>query len=385
MEKVKLGDVCNVQGGYAFKSKEFEEKGIPIIRIGNIQNEEVIVDRCVCYSPQFLESHKEFEIIKNDILIAMSGATVGKIGMYKEGYSSLLNQRVGKFVVKSKLDNNYLFFLLKSNQFNKFILNNAFGCAQPNISNKKIEEFELVLYDIESQIEIASRLQKIQDIISIRKKQIRHLDMLVKSQFVEMFGDPITNSKKFIVKKLGNICKIYRGASPRPINNYLNGTVPWIKIGDATKGDNIYLHSTKEKITEEGVKKSRLIKKGGLIFANCGVSLGFARIINFDGCIHDGWLAFENYEEVLNPIFFLQSLNFCTEYFRTIAPDGTQPNLNTDIIKNYIQILPDMKQQLIFVDLVKQVNKQKFDIQKSLEQMQIVQESLMNKYFTNDQ
>lgn len=90
-------------------------------------------------------------------------------------------------------------------------------------------------------------------------------------------------------EKLGNLCDVYRGSSPRPINKYLGGTIPWIKIGDATEGDNVYMHSTKEHIIEEGVKKSRLVKKGSLIFANCGVSLGFARIITFDGCIHDGY------------------------------------------------------------------------------------------------
>ena len=74
---------------------------------------------------------------------------------------------------------------------------------------------------------------------------------------------------------------------------------PWIKIGDATDGDNTYLRSTKEHIIQEGVKKSRLVKAGSLIFANCGVSLGFARIITFDGCIHDGWLAMEDIDCLL--------------------------------------------------------------------------------------
>lgn len=178
-----------------------------------------------------------------------------------------------------------------------------------------------------------------------------------------MFGDPITNSKKLKTEKLGNICKIYRGASPRPINKYLNGTIPWIKIGDATNGDNIYINDTKEKVTEEGAKKSRLIKKGSLIFANCGVSLGFARIINFDGCIHDGWLAFEDFEYILNPIFLLQSLNFCTEHFRSIAPDGTQPNLNTNIMKEYDQIIPNIDMQIKYVKFVEQIDKQKFVVE----------------------
>ncbi len=97
--------------------------------------------------------------------------------------------------------------------------------------------------------------------------------------------------------------------------------MPWIKIGDATDGDSIYLNSTKEHIIQEGIKKSRLVKEGSLIFANCGVSLGFARIITFDGCIHDGWLAMEDIDERLDKVFLLQALNQMTEHFRGIAPE----------------------------------------------------------------
>ena len=100
--------------------------------------------------------------------------------------------------------------------------------------------------------------------------------------------------------------------SPHEIEKYLGGDIPWIKIGDATDGENVYLHSTKEHIIQDGVKKSRMVKSGSLIFANCGVSLGFARIITFDGCIHDGWLAMEDIDERLDKVFLLQALNQMT-------------------------------------------------------------------------
>ena len=125
---------------------------------------------------------------------------------------------------------------------------------------------------------------------------------------MEMFGDINVNNKNWMTYPLGELCTIVRGGSPRPIERYLGGTIPWIKIGDATTGENIYLNSTKEYIIQEGVKKSRMIKAGSLIFANCGVSLGFARIITFDGCIHDGWLAMEDIDEKLDKIFLLYSI-----------------------------------------------------------------------------
>ena len=196
-----------------------------------------------------------------------------------------------------------------------------------------------------------------------------------------MFGDININDKNWDCEPLGDLCTIVRGGSPRPIEQFLGGDIPWIKIGDATDGDNIYLSSTKEHIIQEGVKKSRFVKSGSLIFVNCGVSLGFARIITFDGCIHDGWLAMEDIDERLDKVFLLQALNQMTEHFRAIAPAGTQPNLNTAIMKAYKQVLPPIELQRDFIRFVHQVNKSKVAVQKALDETQLLFDSLMQEYF----
>ena len=196
-----------------------------------------------------------------------------------------------------------------------------------------------------------------------------------------MFGDISINEKEWRLQPLGELCTIVRGGSPRPIDQYLGGDIPWIKIGDATEGDSIYLNSTKEHIIQEGVKKSRMVKAGSLIFANCGVSLGFARIITFDGCIHDGWLAMEDIDARLDKVFLLQSLNQMTEHFRKIAPSGTQPNLNTAIMKSYMQIIPPMKLQQDFICFVAETNKSKLAVQQGLEKLETLKKTLMQKYF----
>ena len=228
---------------------------------------------------------------------------------------------------------------------------------------------------------IVDELKKIDKIKNARQKELKLLDELIKSRFVELFGDINVNDKGWESYPLGELCTIVRGGSPRPIEQYLGGDIPWIKIGDATDGESIYLHSTKEYIIQEGMKKSRLVKAGSLIFANCGVSLGFARIITFDGCIHDGWLAMEDIDCRLDKVFLLQTLNQMTEYFRKIAPAGTQPNLNTAIMKAYRQIVPPMKLQKEFISFVKQVNKSKVVVQKALEETQLLFDSLMQHYF----
>lgn len=375
---IKLIDVCEVYSGYALKNFNDSHKGFPVIKIGNILTDGTL-SLCNCQYTDDAINEKYYSKY-DDIYIALSGATTGKIGHLKTLDRYIINQRVG--IVRSK--NNIIpisyikYFLLNKTEK---ILQDASGCAQPNISPKQIAQYDFQMINTDKMREIVSTLDTLQSIITHRKQQLEKLDLLVKARFVEMFGDINVNDKGWDIQPLGELCTIVRGGSPRPIEKFLGGTIPWIKIGDATDGESIYLNSTKEHIIQEGVKKSRLVKAGSLIFANCGVSLGFARIITFDGCIHDGWLAIEDIDERLNKIFLLQALNQMTDHFRAIAPAGTQPNLNTAIMKAYKQILPPMTLQNDYIAFVEKIDKSKAAVQKALDEAQLLFDSLMQKYF----
>ena len=258
----------------------------------------------------------------------------------------------------------YLYYALQS-RIDSLIAQGT-GSTFKAIGKKTLEDTQIPAYSLDEQQIISDTLSETDQLITKTKAQVSLLDQLVKSRFVEMFGDITANDRGWITRPLGELCTIVRGGSPRPIEQYLGGNIPWIKIGDATEGESIYLRSTKEHIIPEGVKKSRMVKAGSLIFANCGVSLGFARIITFDGCIHDGWLALEDVDVSIDKVFLLQTLNQMTAHFREIAPSGTQPNLNTSIMKAHMQIIPPMVLQRRFIDFVSEVDKSKFRIQKSL-------------------
>lgn len=284
------------------------------------------------------------------------------------------------FGLKAKeeiLSSKYLYYFCENFDFER--LNTT--VTIPSLTKANLLQIEIPLPPLKVQRHIAAVLDKVSDLIALRKQQLAKLDELVKARFVEMFGDVNTNSKQWTAQPLGSLCTIVRGGSPRPIENYLGGDVPWIKIGDATEGESIYLTTTKEHIIQEGVHRSRLVRAGSLIFANCGVSLGFARIITFDGCIHDGWLALENIDERLNKVFLLQSLNQMTNHFREIAPAGTQPNLNTSIMKAYIQIIPPFELQCEYIRFVKQVNHFKAAVQQGLDKLETLKSALMQEYF----
>lgn len=314
---------------------------------------------------------------KSYVAVVKDGAGIGRTMLLPANSSVIGTMQYLLPKEDVDIDVTYLYYAIDSMNLEKYYS----GATIPHIYYKDYQKEPINLPCLAIQREIANVFMKIDQMIDWRNQQLQKLDELVKSRFVEMFGDINLNNKGWTKQPLGELCTIVRGGSPRPIDKFLGGDVPWIKIGDATEGDNVYLYSTKEHIIEEGVSKSRLVKAGSLIFANCGVSLGFARIITFDGCIHDGWLAMEDIDSRLDKIFLLQALNQMTQHFREIAPAGTQPNLNTSIMKAYKQIIPPMQLQKEYIAFVAQVDKSKLAVQKSLEQLEILKKSLMQAYF----
>lgn len=321
---------------------------------------------------------------KNDILLCKINPRINRVWVVSDE-SGKQNIASSEWIVirNSEYNPEFLAWYFRTPKFQKFMTSEITGIggsltrAQP----KCVAEYPVPVLNRKKQDEIVNIFDKCKLVIDSRKRELLELDNIIKARFVEMFGDININDKHWECEPLGELCIIVRGGSPRPIEQFLGGDVPWIKIGDATDGDNIYLSSTKEHIIQEGVKKSRLVKAGSLIFANCGVSLGFARIITFDGCIHDGWLAMEGIDERLDKVFLLQALNQMTEHFRAIAPAGTQPNLNTAIMKAYKQVIPPIELQRDFIRFVKQVNKSKVKVQKALDETQKLFDSLMQQYF----
>ena len=149
-------------------------------------------------------------------------------------------------------------------------------------------------------------------------------------------------------KKLGEVCEIVRGASPRPIQNYITSVdgVNWIKIGDVSPNDK-YITRTNEKITKEGAKKSRYLHAGDFILSN-SMSFGRPYILKIDGCIHDGWIAMSNYEKsmISDYLYEILNSNFVQDYWKQKANNGgAMSNLNSDIVKSTLIPLPSLSEQ----------------------------------------
>lgn len=136
----RVKDYAEVLGGYAFKSDLFCKDAVPVIRISNINNGRVELDYTICFDELFWEQNKRFRVEQSDILMAMSGATTGKTGLYKENAPALINQRVACIRAKDGIAcPAFLFAATQLEWMYDMIQETSAGCAQPNISGKQIE------------------------------------------------------------------------------------------------------------------------------------------------------------------------------------------------------------------------------------------------------
>ena len=140
-------------------------------------------------------------------------------------------------------------------------------------------------------------------------------------------------------RTVDDLCEVGRGSSPRPISNYMGGTIPWFKIADATASESPFVFYSKEHVTEDGSKKSVLIKPGDLILSNsatCGIPF-FAGV---EGCIHDGWLHFDDLKRVSRHFLYCYFQSKREELVSSVGDGSTQKNLNTSAVGRLGILLP---------------------------------------------
>ncbi len=155
----QLSDLCQVQGGFAFKSSSYCREGIPLVRIGDLNNGRVsFSDSTVTLPVSFLEQFGEFRLKRGDVLIAMSGATTGKTATYDDDSDALLNQRVGRFVLNTRfVAPGFIKLLIR--HVSEDIRSRSYGGAQPNISPSRIASTLIACPPLKEQVRIVSAVE----------------------------------------------------------------------------------------------------------------------------------------------------------------------------------------------------------------------------------
>ena len=373
---MELNCLCDIYSGYAFKSFNDTSDGIPVIKIGNILSDGTI-ELTDCVYTEEVPKEKYYSK-KDDIYIALSGATTGKIGVMQTDGLYVINQRVGIIRNKGKIPNDYLkyFLVSKSNQ----ILKEASGCAQPNISPKQISKYDISIQTEEKMLLITQQLKKIEVILQNYRNQIDLLDELVKARFVEMFGDPLFNPKSFPIRRIDEVAYLNKGItySPEDVSN--EGLI--VLRSSNIKGNKFDLEDLV--FIKKEVKLGKMVHENDILMCNRN---GSARLVGKVAMIPklNANMTFGTFMTIIRSELYIYLFNyFQTEAFRQQIRFQTSVSINQISLPLLASVkvpIPPIELQNQFANFVKEVDKSRLEVQKSLKKTQELFDSLIQKYF----
>lgn len=355
-----LEDICDVYSGYAIKQFNEDKIGVPVIKIGNILMDGTIELEDCQYTTE--KVNQKYYSEYQDIYIALSGATTGKIGILKRQDKFIVNQRVG--IVRKK-DNNIPIEFIKYFLFHHTdrIFKEAAGCAQPNISPKQIGKYKVPIIDDSRMKYVVEILDSLTRIINKRKRQLNYLDELIKARFVEMFGDPIKNQKGWDIVTIGDIVTDVRYGTSKPAVD--GGKYSYLRMNNLTADGHLDLNDMKYiDISEDEIEKY-IVRKGDVLFNRTNSIDLVGKTVVFDlseNMVIAGYIIRVRFNERLLPEVFAQYMNLeaLKDILRSMAKGAVnQANINAQELQSIKVYVPDIKLQEHFVDIKEQVNKSK--------------------------
>ena len=365
MEKIKLTDICNPKQWKTIPTSELLEDGYPVYGANGI-----------------IGYYSEFNHKNPAITVTCRGATCGTINItvpksYVTGNAMCLDD------VRSDIYMEYLYYCLKHYNFNNVIS----GSAQPQITRQGMEKIYVTIGSHNEQMDIVDKLKKVENVIGLKKQELKQLDTFVKSRFVEMFGDPVANDKEWTTLPLEEACKTIVDC-PHSTPSYTTENTGFMCIRTSIVKKNKILWDDIEYIPEDEFIKRIQRKKpeiGDVVYTREGAILGIAAIIDRECNVALGqrsMLLSPDANKCLSE-FLCVAMNcdsFLDNALKGIAGSAS-PHINVGDIKSFKMIMPPIELQNQFADFVQQVDKSKSKIQKSLQETQLLFDSLMQKYF----
>ncbi|WP_430811618.1 MULTISPECIES: restriction endonuclease subunit S [unclassified Carboxylicivirga] len=372
-EIAKFEDVAELRHGYQFRNYDFTEDGIKIVKITQIKGDgHIDISNCSFIDKNRIESFKKFIIEKGDILLALTGATIGKFARYKEDEIVLQNYRVGNFfpLDYNVLSKDYLYYYLSSDFFYFQIIARQTQSAQQNIGKDEINNMSIILPKFEEQKEIAKTLSNLDKKITLLRQQNQDLEELAQILFKRWFvefefpnenGEPYKSSGgNMIESELGEIPegwrvtqlkkladKISKGTTPR--KNEVDGLeldVPFIKVKDITDDGQIKfgdIESIPNSVHNGSLKRS-ILNRNDILFSIAG-TIGRVTIVpedlNNSNC--NQAVAFIRLKEI-------QHLELIHQWFKSQSVQneinasivqGVQANVSLGVLGNLLFNIPN--------------------------------------------
>ena len=365
----RLGDVCEI----------LDSKRIPI----TASNRKAGI--YPYYGANGIQDYVDDYIFDDElVLLAEDGGHFGssdKPIAYRVSGKCWVNNHAHVLKPKTNLDVDYLCYSLMFRDVSSIVN----GATRQKLTQADMREIEIPLLPLGEQLAIVEKLNKIFALIFLRKQQLAKLDELVKSRFIEMFGDPIYNEKCWLTDSVNNVCSdIYGGGTPSKAHPeyYENGDIPWVSSKDMKSS---ILYDSQIRINQLGVENSTakivpinsviMVIRSGILKHTLPVAINAVPItVNQD-------LKVFVPSKRINSLFLMYLFKMLEKDILSGVRAVTADNIEFNSLKERMIIVPPIDLQYEFVAFVERVDKSKFEIQKSLEKLETLKKALMQKYF----
>ena len=377
-----LGDVLYLQNGYAFNSKDYCDNGICVIRISDIQNNKVNTKNAVKYNK--MDIGKCYIVENGDFLLAMSGATTGKTGVYCEKSPAYLNQRVGNLKIYSQkvLCQKYRNYYIMYKRF--AIEKKAYGGAQPNISKQMIESLRLLLPPLNEQRRIVEKIEeefgKIDEGVEKLRFALEQIKQYRQAVLKSAFDGKLYKTTEWKEKTLGQILTPRR---ERITPNKHNGELPFIGM-DCIMPNSLKIHNSYKLKDTKSV--AFVFYKNDVLYGRMRSYLNKVWQATFDGASSAEFIVFPENKQITSGFlkYLLHQQTFVKYATRNASGDRPRVKFEADLAEYKIK-LPKIDEQNLIVEkienafsIVEDLNK---IIRQNLDKAEQLKQSILKKAF----
>ena len=386
--ETKLEDVCGFQNGFAFKSSTFKPSGVPIIRISNIQDDSIDTgNRLVFFDPKdYPENLDRYRVLEGDLLIAMSGATTGKIGFNTEDTVFYLNQRVGKFEPGANLNKRFLYHFLSMNVEENLRI--SAGAAQPNLSTEQIKGFAIPLPPLAEQQRIVGLLDEAFKGLATAKanaeKNLQNARALFESHLQSVFTQ---RGPGWVEKRFDEVCAITSTLVDPRKKKFLDLTHVGAGNIESKTGVFVYLKTARE----EGLISGKfLFDESMVLYSKIRPYLMKVARPDFDGLCSADMYPLAPIPNVVTRdyLFHLLLSKHFTDYAIQGSARAGMPKVNREHLFEFRVWLPDVKKQKQLAANLDALSEQTHHLARLYEQklvaLEALKKSLLHQAFTGE-
>lgn len=378
-EYKKLGQVCTSDLGKTLNKSKDRGELHPYLCSINILWDKIDLStlKQACFEA---DEQEKYSVRKGDLLVCEGGDT-GRSAIWDRDETILYQNALHRLRFHESVSPKFvLFYLMYLKDIGEIDNKYSKGVTIKHLVKKALLSIPLPIPPKSTQLSIVSELDKINELIRIKKEQLKDYETLAQSIFYEMFGDPVENEKGWEVKKIGDVCKTSSGGTPSKAHDeYYNGDILWLRSGEVGQGD---IYDTEQTITLLGLENSsaKIFPVNTVVIAMYGATVGQVGILRKEmstnqavcGILPNGVLT----PEYLN--YFL--LRMKSEFLK-LAIGGAQANISQQIIRKTLIPLPPLSLQKYFTCRIRQIKQQKAAIQKTITDLETLLAARMQYWF----